>query len=106
MHTIVFGIIRNVCDLHALWRKKACLSDVEVACVDQAAKQLGVCWPLGKWKPTFWLHCTVAHNAWFLRKYRSMYMFGSVPTERQHSPFKTHLQNGFRGWSLCNLPIS
>ena len=40
------------------------------------------------------------------RKYRSMYMFASVPTERRHSPFKTHLQNCFRGWSVRNPQIS
>ena len=40
------------------------------------------------------------------RKYRSMYMFTSVPTEWWNSPFKTHLQNCFRGWSMRNPRIS
>ena len=93
-----FSIIRSAADLHGLWRKETFLSDPEVACADQAAKQLGVCWSLMKWKPTLWLHWMVAHGAWVLRKYRSMYMFTSVPTERQNSPFKTQLQNCFRGW--------
>ena len=33
-------------------------------------------------------------------------MFTSIPTERRNSPFKTHLQNCFRGWSVCNPGIS
>ena len=33
-------------------------------------------------------------------------MFTSVPTERRNSPFKTHLQNCFRGWSVRNPRIS
>ena len=52
VYTIVFSIIRSVADMHALWRKKAFLSDAEVACADEAAKQQGVCWHLMKWKPT------------------------------------------------------
>ena len=58
------------------------------------------------WKPTLWLQRTVAHGAWVLREYKSMYIFISVPTERQNSPFKTHVQNCFRGWSVRNLRIS
>ena len=81
VYTVVFSIIRSVVDLHGLWRKKTFLSDTEVACADQAAKQLGLCWSLMKWKPTLWLRSTVAHGAWVLRKYSSMYMFPSVPTE-------------------------
>ena len=51
-------------------------------------------------------HWTVAHGTWVLRKYESMHMFTSVPTERRNSPFKTHLQNCFRGWSMGNPRIS
>ena len=105
-YTIVLSIIRSVAHLHRLWGKKTFLSDTEVACADQAAKQLGVCWSLMKWKPTLWLHWTVAHGGWVLRTYRSMYMFASVPTERRNSPFKTHLQSCFRGWSVRNPKIS
>ena len=43
--TFVFSIIRSVADRHRLWRKKTLLSDAEVACADQAAKQLGVLEP-------------------------------------------------------------
>ena len=85
VYTVVFSFIRIVADLHGLWRKKTFLSDAEVACADQAAKQLGVCWSLMKWKPTLWLHWTVTHGACVLRKYGSMYMFTSVPTERQNA---------------------
>ena len=47
-----------------------------------------------------WLHWTVAHGAWVLQKYSSMYIFTSVPTERRNSPFKTAMQNYFRWWSV------
>ena len=33
-------------------------------------------------------------------------MFSSVPTERGNSPFKTFLQNCFRGWSVRNPRMS
>ena len=105
-HTTLFSIIRRVADVHGLWRKKTFLSDTKVACADHAAKQLGMCRSLMKWKPTLWLHWTVAHGAWVLRKYSSTYMFASIPTERQNSLVKTHLQNCFMGWSVRNPRIS
>ena len=105
VYTIVFIIINSVADLHGLRRKKTFLSDAEVACVDQADKQIGVYWSLMKWKPTLWLHWTVAQGAWVLGIYRSMYMFTSLQTERCNSFFKTHLQNYFGAWSVCNPRI-
>ena len=82
------------------------MSVVEAACAHEAAKQLGVCWQLMKWKPTFWLHCMVVHNAWFVREFGSVHMFSSVPMERRNSPFKRHPQNSFRGWPVRNPPIT
>ena len=106
VYTVVFRIIRSVADLHELWRKKTFLSDAEVACADQATKQLGVCWSLMNWKPTLCLHWTMAHGAWVLMKYRSMCMFIFVPIEHENSPFKTHLQICLRGWSVRSPQIS
>ena len=44
VYTVVFSIIKSVAKLPTWWRKKAFLSDAEVACADQVANQLGVCW--------------------------------------------------------------
>ena len=106
MYTFVFSIIRRVADLHGWWIKRTFLSDAEVACADQAAKQLGVRWSLMKWKPTLWLHWKGARGTWVLTKYITIYMFTSVPTERRNSPFNTHSQNCFKGWSVRNPRIS
>ena len=54
--------------MHALWRKKAFLSDTEVVCADQAAKHFGVCWHLMRWKPVLWVPWTAPYSAWFYPK--------------------------------------
>ena len=43
VYTVVFSIIRCVAHLHGLWREMTFFRDTEVACADEAAKQLGVC---------------------------------------------------------------
>ena len=54
------------------------------------------------WKATVWVHRTVCHSGWSVRKYRTMYFFTSVWTERRNSSYKVHIQNTFRGWSSKN----
>ena len=102
VHTIFLALTH----LHTLWRKKAYLSDVEVEEAKRWAKKLGDCWKLMGWKATVWVHWTVCHSGWFVRKYRTMYVFSSVPTERRNSAHKVHIQNSFRGWSVKNPGVS
>ena len=63
VYTFVLRRIRSVAQMDILWRKKTFLSDSEVACLDQATKEFGVCRQLMTWKPVFvapWDH--VAHG--------------------------------------------
>ena len=97
VYTVVFSMLNSVVQLHTVWRQKTWPTDEEVSQAEQAAKRLGHCWNLMGWKPTLWVHWTVAHRTWFLRKYRTMYMFCSVPTERRNSPFKTFFTKLLQG---------
>ena len=77
MYTVVFSMLNTFVQLHTVWQQKTWLTDEEVSHAEQAAKQMGHCWQLMGWNPTLWVHWTIACSAWFLRKYRTMYMFTS-----------------------------
>ena len=102
MHTILLALTY----LHTLWRKKANFWDVEVEEAERWAKKLGDCWKLMGWKAAVWVHWTVCHSGWFVRKYRTMYFFSCVPTERKNSAYKVDIQNSFRGWLVKNPRVS
>ena len=106
VYTVVHTILLALAQFRTLWRKKAYLSDVEVEESERWAKKLGECWKLMGWKTTVWVHWTVCHRGWFVRKHRTMYFFSSVPTERRNSAYKVHIQNSLRGWSVKNPRIS
>ena len=97
MHTMLLALTH----LHTWWRKKVYLRDIEVEEAERRVKKLGQCWKLMGWKATVWVHWTVCHSGWFVRKYHTMYFFSSVPTERKNSAYKVHTQNStqnsFRG---------
>ena len=88
--------------LHTLWRKKDYLSDVVVEEAERWAKTFGQCWKLMGWKATVWVHWRVCHSIWFVRKYRTIYFFSLVPTERTNSAYKVQIQNSLRWWSVKN----
>ena len=106
MYTVVHTMLLALTHLHTLSRKKDYPSDVEVVEADRWTKKLGQCWKLMGWKATLWVHWTVCHSGWFVRKYRAMYLFSSVPTERRDSAYSAHIQNSFRGWSVKNPRVS
>ena len=102
MHTMLLALT----DLHTLWKKKDYLSDVEVEEAERWAKKLGQCWkPMG-WKVTVWVHWTVCHSGWFVRKYRTRYFLISVPSQRRNSAYKVHIQKSFHEWYVKNAHIS
>ena len=75
VYTAVHTIWRTLTHLHTLWRKKAYLSVIEVEEANRWAKKLGDRWKLMGWKATVWVHWTVCHSGWFVRKYRTMSFF-------------------------------
>ena len=40
------------------------------------------------------------HNAYFARRFGTLKIFRSLPTEYRRQPFKRHLKNSMRGWCL------
>ena len=68
VYTVVHTMLLALTHLHTLWRKKVYLSDVEVEEAERWAKKLGQCWKLMGWKATVWVHWTVCHSGWFVRK--------------------------------------
>ena len=104
VYTVVHTMLLT--HFHTLWRKKVYLSDVEVEEAEKWAKKLGECWKLMGWKATVWVHWTVCHSGWFVRKYRTRYFFSSVPTARRNLAYKVHIQNSFHGWSVKTPRVS
>ena len=88
MYVLVAVFLRDFCALQKLWRKKEPLTDVEVASAKTLCQSIGTCWQALGWKPTPWVHWTVAHSHYFLAKYRTLYLFSSVPAEHRHRRFQ------------------
>ena len=106
MYVLVAVFLRDFCALQKLWRKKEPLTDVEVASAKTLCQSIGTCWQALGWKPTPWVHWTVAHSHYFLAKYRTLYLFSSVPAEHRHRRFKVQVKNSMRGWSLQKPRVS
>ena len=93
-------LLASFSSMYALWRKKSRLTDIEVAqCKDCAAK-MGWCWLRLGSRPSPWVHWCVAHSRSFVAKYRSLYLFSSVLSEKRNRRFKVGLTNSMRGWCL------
>ena len=106
MYVLVAVFLRDFCALQKLWRKKEPLTDVEVASATTLCQSIGTCWQALGWKPTPWVHCTMAHSHYFLAKYRTLYLFSSVPAEHRHRRFKVQVKNSMREWSLQKPRVS
>ena len=106
VYTVVHSMLLAPTHLHTWWRKKDYLSDVEVEEAERWAKRLWQCWKLMGWEATVSVHRTVCHSGWFVRKYRTMYFFSLVPTDRSNSAYKVRIQNRLRGWSLKKPRVS
>ena len=66
MYVLVAVFLRDFCALQKLWRKKEPLTDFEVASAKTLCQSIGTCWQALGWKPTPWVHWTVAHSHYFL----------------------------------------
>jgi hypothetical protein len=86
--------------MHALWRKRDWLTQAELKELESASDRLGECWGKLQWGVTPWVHWACVHSAYFARRFGSLYIFRSIPTEYRNQPFKRHLKNSMRGWCL------
>ena len=85
VHTVLHALITCVAKLQTLWHYKAWLADAQVEEGKAAAARLGQFWEMLRWKPTVWV---VAHSGFYMERYRSIYLFGSIPTQFRNSRFK------------------
>ena len=96
MHRILLAFYR----LYGFWRSKVYLSDAALAAAKEVQHPLqgsGRKKWLGSWDMGALATC---HFGVFLSRYRSLYMFSTIPTEKKNSAFKLDLGHLFRGWSI------
>ena len=99
-HALIHVVLSSFSAMYKLWRKKVPLTDMEVAQCKGCAAKLGRCWSRLGWRPSPWVHWVVAHSGFFVEKYRSLYLFSSIPSEKRNRRFKVGLKNSMRGWCL------
>lgn len=104
-HVVLRVMLTNFQTLYNMWQLKAPLSDGQVSQCAQLTCMLGHTWRAFNWKPTVWVHWVIAHSAFFVKEYRSMYLFSSVPTEKRHQNFKLDLRHCFQGWRLSKTVL-
>ena len=98
--TAVSALLACLSELHTFWRQKTFFNSEQVARIQFLTRKVGAVWEKLGWRPSLWIHWTVAHCAFFAAKYRTIYFFSSIPTEHRNSRFKVELKNSFRGWAL------
>lgn len=93
-------LLHSFSGIHTIWRKKSWLTQDDVKLYERHARKFAEAWKGLGWKVTLWVHWVCAHSVFYVTRYRSMYLFSSIPTEFRNRPFKTALKNSMRGWSL------
>lgn len=96
-HLALALALRALHVLHALWRKKDPLTDSDVSLHEKSAHNLAKAWKAFNWKVTPWIHWTTSHSTHFAKKYKSIYLFSSIPTEMRHKTFKLDVRHAFLG---------
>ena len=91
VYSVVHTMLPTLTHLHTLWLKNVYFSDVVAEEAKRWAKKLGECWKLIGWKVTVWVHWTMFHSGWFVRKCLTMYFLSSLLTERRNSAYKVHM---------------
>ena len=100
VHAVLHSVLSCVAKLQTLWHHKAWLTDAQVEEGKSATTRLGQFGEMLGWKPTVWVHWAVAHSRFYMERYRSIYLFSSIPTEHRNSRFKVELRMCFKGWSV------
>ena len=99
-HVVVRILLTSLHKLHNLWHCHSYFTDEQLAQYDAHILTFQKAWVALKWKPTIWVHWTIAHSSFFVHKYRSLYLFSSIPSEKRHQSFKQDLRHCFQGWKL------
>jgi hypothetical protein len=99
-YALIRLVLASFSALHALWRKKERLTDEDVHACKENARKFGLFWGKLGWAPTPWVHWVASHSGFFVEKYRSLYLFSSIPSEHRNRRFKRALKNSMRGWCM------
>ena len=76
------------------------LSDAALVAAKEVQQTFAQEWKKTCWVPGTWVHWAACHLGVFLSRYRSLYMFSTIPNEKKNSAFKLDLGHLFRGWSI------
>ena len=87
-------------------RQKTWLSDGEVVDYTAMVKGFARAWGDLGWKVGTRVHWTCAHSSFFMKEYKNLYIFSSIPNERKNSPFKGDVKNSMKGWVLTKPAMS
>jgi hypothetical protein len=93
-------LFHDLGEMFRVWSAKHWLSDEEVTKYAKYCRRFGEVWVGFGWKPTTWVHWAVAHSTFLVDRWRSIYVFCSIPTERRHCGFKMDIRHCFQGWKL------
>lgn len=102
VHAVLRIMLRALSCLHGFWRQKTYLTDREVDDYQRNIDLFAKCWHAFQWKPAVWVHWMVAHSGYYIKMYRTLYLFSSIPSEHRHQTFKLDLRHSFQGWKLQN----
>ena len=96
VHRILLAFYR----LYGFRRSKVYLSDAALAAAKEVQQTFAEESKKTGWVPGTWVHWAACHSGVFLSRYRSLYMFSTIPTENQNSAFELDLGHYFRAWCI------
>ena len=97
VHRILLAFYR----LYGFWRSKVYLSVAALAAAKEVQQTFAHEWKKAGWVLGTWVHWAACHSGVFLSRYRSPYMFSTIPTQKKNSAFKLDLGHLFCGWSIA-----
>ena len=97
-------LLRNMRSLYASWRQKTPLTNGQVQDAKTHRRKIDEAWLRLGCKSTAWAHWTVAHCGAVLQKYHKLDVFGSIPAEQRHKPFKLAVKNNIWGGGVPSPP--
>ena len=97
---VVDVLLRNFTSLYGLWKERVPLIAAQISAACAHTARIGECWVKMGWESSPWVHWVVAHSTALLKRYGTLCIFSSIPSEHRHKPFKVVVKNSFRGWCL------
>ena len=99
-------LLQHLCVMHGIWRVKFLLDLATIDKYADSVRTFGMVWEGLNWKSTVWVHWVVRHSLFYITKYRNMYRFSSIPTERRNVLFKRDRRHCFLGSGFESTPLA